>query len=672
MNTNIPHNTFGITVTEVPAEKDYRSAPARLPALDPSVSPLAMERIGILETFNRTRRDSLERLAKAEQGVVELVRAFHAFDEFVGQKAKTLFCPPSPSTLKEVVEYLAGEASDPPARSRLAAETLLLIHKFDPTSAGLRSVMKKNPHVEDLVCVALLGELKFSSVSELEPIFKEVVSAQKTKQDLYNRVAQASSRMLGKLTALARSVDHPELVHDVQEYGAGVRAMVKDAEEIKTKKVLSRGLAALAWSATKPSLHNLSKLAELGEAVLEGLRGEVFSSLPELRQYETRVARAVSGALALEAMAPRRVLPSAETLLLQHATLNVPSDRDASPGEPNPQFAISIERALRSMQSQQGPDGMLETISRLEQRSEKGGAWLTDAQSSFLRAWVDGVEAERREVLERQTRTVTSTGSIAEGRAPRERKEFCSVPNSPTSEDFLREIFGDEITALVKEKVEALPLLEQIEERVVALEGVAGSVLGARAEELCFALVSKIVAKNPHILTIPDFDQYLSKYAQTALRIEKLQLSAPIYDVMASTHRFASLSALTETNSRIDIASSYLSAVHTLNDAQLPGGAIMGLLRYGFFFQGRLQFGVCVGEDRMVIENVHKQSPENLSRRDLEKGLTTLHRAGIIERPTRGAGSFLRRAATPGAKNERPLSKALAWVIANPDPRVEF
>ena len=246
------------------------------------------------------------------------------------------------------------------------------------------------------------------------------------------------------------------------------------------------------------------------------------------------------------------------------------------------------------------------------------------------------------------------------------------MARGPTSEEFLREIFGEETASIVSNRIEALPPLEQIEQRVVALEGVAGTALGARAEEFCFALVSKIVSKNPHILTTPDFDSYISKLAQTAARIEKLSLSAPTYDVMAFTHRFASLSALAETNSRIDMASSYSTAVQTLNDAQLPGEAIMALLRYGFFFQGRLQFGVCVGEDRMVLENVDKQSTERLSRRDLEKGLTALQRSGIIERPTRGVGSLLSRTATPGTKNERVLSKALAWVLANPDPRVEF
>ena len=672
MNAHTPHNTFGITVTEVPAEKDYRSVPPRLPALDPSASPLAMERIAILETFHRTTRDSLEKLAKAEQGVLDLVQAFHAFDEFVGHRAKTLFCPPAPSSLRDVMDYLAGEVSDAPDRSRLAAETLLIIHKFDPASASLHAAMKRNPHVDGLVRDALLGEFEFASVGELEPMFKEVVSAQRSKQELYSRLVHASKVTLSKLTGLARSLGNPEVSQDVQEFASGVRAMVKDAEELKTKKILSMGLGALAWGSTKPNRDNLSKLAEVGKTVLEGLRVEVTKALPELRQYESRVRRAVSGVLALEAVTSAGFLPAAEALLLQHATVNVPSHRDEFPGEPAPGVASSIARDLRSIESQQGSEMIRSAIARLEQESGKGGAWITDAQGTFLRSWVNELEAERREAQERQRNISVSTGPVVEQRASAEHAEVSSVSNDPTSEEFLREIFGEEIATIVSDKVEDLPPLQQIEERVVALEGIAGAALGARSEELCFALVSKIVAKNPHILTTPDFEEFISKFTQTALRIEKLKLSAPIYDVMVDTHRFASLPALAETNARIDMASSYLSAVHTLNDAQLPGEAIMGLLRYGFFFQGRLQFGVCVGEDRMVLENVDKQSPDSLSRRDLEKGLTALHRAGIIERPTRGHGSFLKRAATPGTKHERHLSKALAWVVAHPDPRVEF
>lgn len=672
MNAHTPHNTFGITLTEVPAEKDYRSVPARLPALDPSASPLAMERIGILETFHQTRRDSLLKLAKAEQGVVDLVKAFYDFDQFVGEKAKTVFTPPAPSSLKELVNYLTGQVSDVPERSRFAAEALLLIHKFDPASTSLNSAMTKNKHTAGLVRDALLGELKFASVSELEPIFKEVVFAQKTKQELYNRVAHASTLTLSKLTALVRSLRNPQLSDNVQEYVSGVRAMVKDAEDAKPKKALSLGVESLTWANTKPSSHNLSKLAELGEGVLKALREEVLKGLPDLRHYERRVSRAVSGSLASAAVVREAALPAGEDLLLQYATLNLPSDRDAHPGEPAPDFAHSIGQALRSFESEWGADTIRTAIARLEREGEKGGAWITDAQGDFLRSWVDGIEAERRAAQEAQTSLVASATSAPEASEPRECKEVSSVSNDPTSEEFLREIFGEQIATLVSDKIEELPPLQQIEERVVALEGVAGAALGARSEELCFALVSKIVAKNPHILTTPDFEQFISKFAQTALRIEKLQLSAPLYDVMASTHRFASLSALEETNGRIDIASSYLSAVTTLHDAQLPGEAIMALLRYGFFFQGRLQFGVCVGEDRMVLENVDKQSPESLSRRELEKGLTVLHRAGIIERPTRGHGSFLKRTVNPGVKHERPLSKALAWVVQHPDPRVEF
>jgi hypothetical protein len=184
--------------------------------------------------------------------------------------------------------------------------------------------------------------------------------------------------------------------------------------------------------------------------------------------------------------------------------------------------------------------------------------------------------------------------------------------------------------------------------------------------------VSKIVSLNPHILTTAEFNQYIATLSQTALRIEKMRISAPMYDLLETTSRFASLSALADTNDRLGMASGYVDAVTTLNGAQLQGEAIMALLRYGFFFQGRLQFGVCVGEDRMVLENVDKQSPERFQRKELEKGLTVLHRAGIIERPTRGQGSSLKRSALSGTKHERELSKALAWVIANPDPRVEF
>jgi hypothetical protein len=74
----------------------------------------------------------------------------------------------------------------------------------------------------------------------------------------------------------------------------------------------------------------------------------------------------------------------------------------------------------------------------------------------------------------------------------------------------------------------------------------------------------------------------------------------------------------------------------------------------------------------MIFENVDKQSERRLLRRDLEKGLSSLQQAGIIARPSRGQGASLSRTAVAGAKNEAELSKALAWVVAHPDPRVEF
>ena len=109
-----------------------------------------------------------------------------------------------------------------------------------------------------------------------------------------------------------------------------------------------------------------------------------------------------------------------------------------------------------------------------------------------------------------------------------------------------------------------------------------------------------------------------------------------------------------------------------LDEAGLKGDAVMAVLQYGFFFQGRLQFGPRVGEDRMIYENVDRQSPQRFLPKDLEKGLAALQQAGVIARASRAQGAFLSREVTPGAKHAQPISKAMAWVISNPDPRVEF
>ena len=397
-----------------------------------------------------------------------------------------------------------------------------------------------------------------------------------------------------------------------------------------------------------------------------------MEALPDLNRYEGRVQRAVSGAFPFRALFRGGSLSSEESLLLHYATINVPSTRDASPGESTPAAASRLNRALLSMESQHGAEMVRSTITNLEQENAQGVAWLTREQSSFLRGWLDEVETERREAQERQIAATQFTGPVEKPAPSKEVSAPGAASVEPTSEEFVGAIFGEKILSTVTEKLGALPALAQIEERVVDLERVAAIVLGPKASDQSFALVSKIVSLNPHILTTAEFNQYIATLSQTALRIEKMRISAPMYDLLETTSRFASLSALADTNDRLGMASGYVDAVTTLNGAQLPGEAIMALLRYGFFFQGRLQFGVCVGEDRMVLENVDKQSPERFQRKELEKGLTVLHRAGIIERPTRGQGSSLKRSAISGTKHERELSKALAWVIANPDPRVEF
>ncbi len=672
MNAKTTHTTSGITVTEVPTERDYRTNPARLPALDPSVSPLATERISILETFHKSRRDSFDKLAKAEQGILDVVQAFHAFDDLVDQKAKTLFCPRAPVTIQGLVDLLTGERPSPPSKRQLAAEGLLLIHKVHPSATNLQTLMQTDRGADALVRHALLEELGFASVGELAPLFKEVIAAQQLKRELHNRVASAGTLMISKLTALAKVVGEPKTTSLVNRYTSCVRKMVKDSDEIRPNKFASAGADGVAWSATQPTRYDLRELAESGKVVLEALREGVKESLPNLHRYEGRVQRAVSGAFPFRALFRGDSLSSEESLLVHYATINVPSNRDASPGESTPAAASRLNRALRSIESQHGAEMVRSTITNLEQENAQGVAWLTREQSSFLRGWLDEVETERREAQERQIAATQFTGPVEKPAPSKEVSAPGAASVEPTSEEFVGAIFGEKILSTVTEKLGALPALAQIEERVVDLERVAAIVLGPKASDQSFALVSKIVSLNPHILTTAEFNEYIATLSQTALRIEKMRISAPMYDLLETTSRFASLSALADTNDRLGMASGYVDAVTTLNGAQLQGEAIMALLRYGFFFQGRLQFGVCVGEDRMVLENVDKQSPERFQRKELEKGLTVLHRAGIIERPTRGQGSSLKRSALSGTKHERELSKALAWVIANPDPRVEF
>jgi hypothetical protein len=672
MDAKNTHTTFGITVTEVPAEREYRTNPPRLPALDPSVSPLATERITILENLHKSRRDSLDKLAKAEQGILDVVQAFHGFDDFVGQKAKTLFCPRAPVTIQGLVDLLSAEPPSPPSKRQLAAEALLLVHKVHPSATNLQTLMQTDRRTDALVRHALLEDLGFTSVGELVPLFKEVIAAQQEKRELYNRVASACTLMMSKLTALAKVVGDPETTSLVNRYTSCVRKMVKDSEEVRLHKFASAGADGVSWSATQPTRHDLRELAESGEFVLETLRKGVMEALPNLHRYEGRIQRAVSGTFPFRAIFRGDSLSSEEALLVQYATIKVPSSRDASPGDATPASTSRLNRALRSLESQRGAEMIRSTISYLEQEDAQGVAWLTHDQATFLRGWSDDVETQRREALDRQI-AASQLAAPVEKEAPSKDARGPRAPSvEPTSEEFVSAIFGEHILSTITEKLGTLPPLAQIEERVVDLERVAGIVLGPKASDQCFALVSKIVSLNPHILTTAEFNQYIATLSQTALRIEKMRISAPMYDLLATTSRFASLSALAETNDRLDMASGYVDAVTTLNRAQLPGEAIMALLRYGFFFRGRLQFGVCVGEDRMVLENVDKQSPDSFQRKELEKGLTVLHRAGIIERPTRGQGSSLKRATISGTKHERELSKALAWVIANPDPRVEF
>jgi hypothetical protein len=145
MDAKNTHTTFGITVTEVPAEREYRTTPPRLPALDPSVSPLATERITILENLHKSRRDSLEKLAKTEQGILDVVQAFRAFDDFVGQKAKNLFCPRTSVTIQGLVDVLSAEPPSPPSKRQLAAEALLLVHKVPLRRQTCKRLCKRIP-----------------------------------------------------------------------------------------------------------------------------------------------------------------------------------------------------------------------------------------------------------------------------------------------------------------------------------------------------------------------------------------------------------------------------------------------------------------------------------------------------------------------------------------------
>jgi hypothetical protein len=672
MKTSTAPNTLGITLTEVPAEKSYRSGRAALPALDPAVSPLALERITLLENHHKETRDLLGKLVRAEQGMIDLVNAFHEYDTFVRQHAKTLFMPPGSGSIREAIEFHVEKTPDAPSnRERMAAETLRLILQTNPRVTSLHDAIRKSPRVQELVEDAIFRGLEFSSTQELEPLFSRVLTAQRTKTDLYDRLVHTGSVTLAKLTNLAKEVDDAKTTEMVQDFCEGTRGLIRQAQPLPAKKGISQGIGALVWAADLHDDELLRELPEVARQVVETLREEVDKALPKLRELQPRVHRAVSRAFRSNDRGGFANLSREEALLVQFAAIKVPSDVDGPAGEPASGVERSIERKLLAAEARLGSDGVRQLVDTLQQHDTYGTSWITKPQAAFLHEWLRALHPEPEVLAREETLSTRDVETASESGQLTRVQPVVAVPTLST-EEFLREIFGEEIADTAREKLRPLPPLAQVESRVISLEGVAAQVLGAQGADRSFAFVSKLLASNPHILEMSDFDEYCSALTQTVLRIEKLRLTKPMYDVMASPHHFSSQSSLAQTSARIDMASRYAAAVGALNDIHLPGEAIMALLRYGFFFQGRLQFGPCIGESRMIFENVDKQSERRLLRRDLEKGLSSLQQAGIIARPSRGQGACLSRSAVSGAKNEAQLSKALAWVVAHPDPRVEF
>lgn len=672
MKTSTSHNPLGITLTEVPAEKIYRSNRAMLPALDPAVSPLALERISLLETYHKGTRDLLGKLARAEQGIIDLVQAFHEYDAFVRQNAKTLFMPPESGSFREAIEFLVEHAPEALSdRERMAAETLRLIIQTNPRATSLHDAMRRSPRVSELVEDAILRSLEFSSTQELEPLFSRVLAAHRTKTERYDRLVHTAAVTVAKLATLAKELEDSTTTGIVQDFSEGTRALIRRAQPLKVTKGISQGFGGLVWAADLLEDEFLRELPEVARLVVDALREGVNGALPKLQGMHPRVHRAVARAFRSNERGSFANLSHEEALLVQYAAIKIPSDVDGPPGDLASGVERSMERKLLALEARLGSEGVRRLVDTLQQYDSHGTSWLTHPQAEFLHQWLAALRPAPEVPVVEETPSGRARDMESEHEERAQAQPVVVVP-TPTSEEFLREIFGPEIADSAREKLRALPSIDELEARVISLETVAGYVLGSQKNGRSFALVAKLLASNPHILEMSDFEEYCATLTQTALRIEKLRLSKPMYDVMASPHYFSSPSSLAQTCARIDMASRYADAVGALNNKHLPGEAIMALLRYGFFFQGRLQFGPCIGESRMIFENVDKQSEERFLRKDLEKGLSSLQQAGIIARPSRGQGASLSRSASPGAKNEEVLSKALAWVVAYPDPRVEF
>jgi len=663
MNSSNPAAVLGITVTEVPAEKRFYQQRASVPALDSLRSPLASERIQILEAHHKQVRGQLDRLAKVEQGIVDVVGALHAYDAHLCEQGRAHFVVP---------EMFKMSARDCDLGHRFIAEGLLLITKVHRGASSLTEVFKKDPSAKEMIQGVSVRCGESSSSDSTNALFKQVAAAQRKKESLFDVVSRETRLAELRLKALADSLDDDATSALVKDFSLEVSELIAAVQEKPLKKVLRGGAEGLSWYRGVLSPEGLERVCRKACTVVEVLRAKVQDSLPILSDEGPRLARAAAKALNREPLRLSAGLREEELAILTYAVSRFPSERDISPGDMPTGLADTAAGRFRELEFKLGAEHMRSIVDSLELDGAKGRTWLSTWQANSLRGVLDTISTER----EAQKRaSVYQNLFISEpevASVPQEEPVVVLAAPSVSSIEYLREIFGPDVVQVVEEKLGELPPVEQVEARTIALEDVAGFALASQGADPGFALVSKMLATNPHLLTMPNFEEYCVDLRRAIARIDKLKLSKPMYDIVASTQRFSGPSALAETVACIERASSYRSVVSALDEAGLKGDAVMAVLQYGFFFQGRLQFGPRVGEDRMIYENVDRQSPQRFLPKDLEKGLAALQQAGVIARASRAQGAFLSREVTPGAKHAQPISKAMAWVISNPDPRVEF
>jgi hypothetical protein len=692
-SSNLPFSRV-IAVTKVPEEKKYNQGTEISPALDPARSPLALERIQVLDSLQKASRNKLGKLAGAEQAIVELLEATRTYDAFISERALELFTPPV-----EVAMMLPSEE----IKKRYLTEGLLVLAKIKRGVGSLAELCKSDPRAQSSVAEMTNTTPGAPEFAPLERLFKEVVAAQTKKEELVREISHKARLAQNKLSMLVNPLGDPAISSRLESFSTTLAEVTKQVSEKKPLKIALRGGAtSIFWSEGVLSAQRVITLVSQAYALAEMVRTEVLETLPQVRESRERIGRAVVKNLPREPLQQSAGLAPGDVAILRYAWSHFPSERDTPAGDMPQGFALKADQHFRDLESTIGLEQVRSMVDALEVERDGRIAWLTRKQANSLRGVLDRIQEERAsQERARALEDAFQEESCAEV-ASHQEPLVGEVSSAPSTEEYLREIFGLQVLQNVQDKLAELPSIEQVEARTVMLEDVAAFAFGTQSADSSFALVSKMLASNPHLLTMPNFDEYCAGLKRALTRIEKLGLTKPIYDIMKSTHRFSGPSALAETVACIERASSYKGAVSGLNDAGLKGEAIMALLRYGFFFNGQLHIGPQIGEDRKIYDNANNKSEKKIPLEELEEELKTLRQAGIITPQARAKASSLSRkgidailkrvdidekpkpkespvARRPESDAERrekartvALAKALKWVLANSDSRVEF